>query len=190
MLCPRCSAWTDDQAQSCAFCGSLLTRVAARAAAPAAPGWLPTLGYAAAPHVVLYAGFWRRLAATVVDGILIYVASFVLAMMVGVVYMVLFGEPGMDTQVALLVMCEVGGWLYFAGFESSALQATPGKMWLGIRVIDTQGQRITFGRATGRYFAKILSALPLYVGFMMAGFTERRQAAHDFIASCLVVREQ
>ena len=72
--------------------------------------------------------------------------------------------------------------------ESSAKQATVGKMALGIIVTDLDGRRIGFGRATGRYFAKILSALTLGIGFLMAGFTERKQALHDMVASCLVVK--
>jgi uncharacterized RDD family membrane protein YckC len=72
--------------------------------------------------------------------------------------------------------------------ESSAKQATVGKMALGIIVTDLDGRRIGFGRATGRYFAKILSALTLGIGFLMAGFTERKQALHDMVASCLVIR--
>jgi uncharacterized RDD family membrane protein YckC len=80
-------------------------------------------------------------------------------------------------------------WLYFALMESSAHQATLGKMALGIIVTDMQGQRLTFGRATGRFFAKILSGCMIYIGFIMAAFTERKQALHDMIASTLVVRK-
>jgi len=79
-------------------------------------------------------------------------------------------------------------WLYFAVQESGAKQATPGKNMMGLRVTDLDGQRISFGRASGRYFGKLLSALILYVGFMMAGFTERKQALHDMLAGCLVVK--
>ena len=71
--------------------------------------------------------------------------------------------------------------------ESSEKQATLGKMALGIKVTDGQGQRITFGRATGRFFAKIISRLPLCIGFIIAGFTARKQALHDMIADTLVV---
>jgi uncharacterized RDD family membrane protein YckC len=81
-------------------------------------------------------------------------------------------------------------WLYFAVFESSGWRGTPGKRMLGIRVTDETGGRIGFGRATGRNFAKILSALILCVGFMMAGWTRKKQALHDIVAGCLVVREQ
>lgn len=82
----------------------------------------------------------------------------------------------------------VAQWLYHALMESSAKQATLGRMALGIRVTDLNGNRIGFGRATGRYFAKILSALILGIGFLMAAFTAKKQALHDIPAGTLVVR--
>jgi uncharacterized RDD family membrane protein YckC len=77
-------------------------------------------------------------------------------------------------------------WIYYAGFESSHLGATPGKWVLGIYVTDLEGKRISFGRASGRYFGKIISGLILGIGYMMAGFTEKFQALHDTMAECLV----
>jgi uncharacterized RDD family membrane protein YckC len=71
--------------------------------------------------------------------------------------------------------------------ESSPLQATIGKLAVGLRVTDLQGQRISFGRATGRFFAKWLSGAILLIGYLMAGFTEKKQALHDRIAGCLVL---
>jgi uncharacterized RDD family membrane protein YckC len=79
-------------------------------------------------------------------------------------------------------------WLYYALMESSAKQATLGKMAIGIVVTDLDGHRISFGRATGRYFGKILSGLILGIGFLMAAFTEKKQALHDILASTLVVK--
>jgi len=81
------------------------------------------------------------------------------------------------------------GWMYFAGMESSPLRGTIGKWALGIYVTDTDGNRISFAQGTGRYFAKIISGIILCVGYMMAGFTERKQALHDMMASCLVCRK-
>ena len=78
-------------------------------------------------------------------------------------------------------------WLYFALMESSANRATVGKMALGIIVTDMQGNRISFARATGRYFAKFLSAMILLIGYIMAGLTEKKQALHDKIADTLVI---
>ncbi len=86
-----------------------------------------------------------------------------------------------------IVLIVVGQWLYFALMESSSKQATVGKMALGIVVTDLSGNRISFGRATGRYFGKIVSGMILCIGYFMAGFTERKQALHDIMSSCLVV---
>ncbi|HEX5422129.1 MAG TPA: RDD family protein, partial [Candidatus Acidoferrales bacterium] len=68
-------------------------------------------------------------------------------------------------------------------------QGTPGKLALGLFVTDMEGKRVTFARASGRFFAKIITGLiPLFIGYIMAGFTAKKQALHDMIASCLVLR--
>ena len=74
------------------------------------------------------------------------------------------------TVAAIYVICL---WLYFAGMESSSKQATLGKMALGIKVTDLQGNRISFWRATGRNFGKLVSVLGLGIGLLMVGFTTR-----------------
>jgi uncharacterized RDD family membrane protein YckC len=79
---------------------------------------------------------------------------------------------------------------YYVLTESSALQGTLGKRLLGLRVTDLNGRRIRRGRAFGRYFARMLSATPWQFGFVMAGFTARKQALHDILAGTLVVRSQ
>jgi uncharacterized RDD family membrane protein YckC len=80
-------------------------------------------------------------------------------------------------------------WLYHAWMESSEWQATVGKRVLGLVVTDAAGQRISFGRATARHFSKIITNMvPLAIGYIMAGFTEKKQALHDMIAGCLVLR--
>ena len=80
-------------------------------------------------------------------------------------------------------------WLYFACMESSRYQGTLGKIALGIIVTDMQLRPVSFGRASGRFFAKLITGLiPLCIGYIMAGFTAKKQALHDMIASCLVMR--
>ncbi len=79
-------------------------------------------------------------------------------------------------------------WLYESLMESSSYQATLGKMIFGMKVTDLYGNRISFGRATGRHFAKIISAVILFVGFIMVGFTDRKQGLHDMIAGTLVLK--
>jgi uncharacterized RDD family membrane protein YckC len=96
----------------------------------------------------------------------------------------LFSLIGILVGVSVL-----GQWLYYAYLESGEKQATWGKQILSLYVTDLAGNRISFGRASGRFFAKIISGLiPLGIGYIMAGFTERKQALHDMIASCLVLR--
>jgi uncharacterized RDD family membrane protein YckC len=155
------------------------------------PAVAPAYSYAATmapPTHLEYAGFWLRAAALIIDGIILCpltLISFAFKASLKDEY---------NIGVALLYLGFLGfsivaKWLYFALLESSGWQATLGKKALGLRVTDISGQRIGFGQATGRYFAKILSALTLFIGYMMAGFTERKQALHDMIASTLVVRQ-
>ena len=120
-----------------------------------------------------YAGFWKRFVAYLIDVILLGV--------VGAIINQIF-----DQNVAGLVATLVG-WAYFAGMESSTRQATLGKSVMGMVVTDISGNRISFLRATGRYFAKYLSALILFIGYIMAAFTARKQALHDMLAGTLVL---
>lgn len=117
-----------------------------------------------------YAGFWRRFVAYIIDGLILGIidAIFMAAKMP---YAVLFVS-----------------WLYYALMESSNMQATLGKMALGLYVTDLNGNKIGFGRATGRFFGKIISGLILCVGFMMAGWTQKKQALHDIMAETLVLK--
>ena len=95
----------------------------------------------------------------------------------------------LGSVTGLIVVVAILGWLYFALMESSKTQATLGKMALGLKVTDLEGNRISFGRATGRYFGKIISGMIIYIGYILAGLTEKKQALHDIMASCLVVRK-
>ena len=98
---------------------------------------------------------------------------------------------GRENQVSLIENIVGLGvyWLYWAGMESSTKQATLGKMVHGIIVTDLEGNRILFGKASGRYFGKIISFLILGIGFVMAGFTEKKQALHDIMAGCIVINK-
>tara|TARA_B100001245_G_C22536040_1_gene269160 strand:- start:219 stop:485 length:267 start_codon:yes stop_codon:yes gene_type:complete len=80
-------------------------------------------------------------------------------------------------------------WIYFAVMESSPTQGTLGKMAIGIKVTDLEGSRISFGRASGRHFGKLISGLILQMGFVMVAFTKKKQGLHDKMASCLVVNK-
>lgn len=82
------------------------------------------------------------------------------------------------------------GLVIFSWFESSRFQATPGKMILKIMVVDKHENRISFFRAMGRQFGKVLSGLVLYLGFVIAAFTPKKQSLHDYIAGCLVMNKK
>jgi uncharacterized RDD family membrane protein YckC len=134
----------------------------------------------------VYAGFWKRFAALILDYLILLATS----VFIGAVIGLLFGSPEGSNELA----DNLGGlagilvwWLYYGLMESSRRQATLGKMALGIKVVDLRGERVSFLRATARHFAKLLSGVLLLVGYMMAGFTSRKQALHDVVASCLVV---
>jgi uncharacterized RDD family membrane protein YckC len=133
-----------------------------------------------------YAGFWRRVAAWILDILILGIVTVPLNLAFG-------DSPGSDSMgysPEAQSISTVLGWLYFALMESSTKQATIGKMALGITVTDLEGRRIGFGKATGRYFAKILSALILLIGFLMVAFTARKQGLHDILAGTLVVKGQ
>lgn len=134
------------------------------------------------------AGFFARFAAAFIDQILLGIFGFVVGLALGVA-MVAAGVK--DAEVvgrAGNLLGLILGWLYYASMESSSSQATFGKQALGIKVTDLEGNPISFGRATGRYFGKLLSAIILLIGYLMALFTERKQALHDMLAGCVVVK--
>ncbi len=135
------------------------------------PGSLPDEAGRLPPGLAIHAGFWRRAAAYILD----YLILFIPLVLVNIV-------PLLGAIVGI-----VGAWLYFALQESSPAQATLGKRAMGIKATDDQGRRLSFGHATGRYFAGALSALTAYIGYMLAGWNERRQALHDFVAGTCVV---
>ena len=133
-----------------------------------------------------YAGFWIRCWASIVDsfvwlplGVLIY---FKLAFDA-----VLLGEES-SLGFLYFIVSVVGPWLYSSLFESGKWQATPGKRLLGVFVTDLNGNKISFGRASARYFSKTLSYLILGVGFFIVGITHNKQGLHDRIASTLVYK--
>lgn len=137
---------------------------------------------------VTYAGFWLRFVAWLIDLIILSIGTGVLTNVMGLEGGLFnsIGDPRLFGAASLLDI--VGGWLYYALMESSAPQATLGKMAMSVRVTDLEGERVSFGRATGRHFAKWVSAVILMIGFMMAGWTEKKQALHDMMAATLVVR--
>lgn len=149
-----------------------------------------------------YAGFWLRFAAYCIDGLILGLVGISALVPFGGMLAILRLNEGDWARnpavllatgfwgLVLLALAFFGQWLYFALFESSAWQATPGKRAIGLIVSDEAGRRLSFGRASGRFLGKILSGLILNIGFIMAGFTEKKQALHDILAGCLVLRRQ
>lgn len=185
MYCSACGADLKEGEQACGACGRPVGNGSAES-------------QKAARRPVAFAGFWLRLAAYLIDSLLL---GFVLG---NLLLRPLMGRPGgipadnpwflftnTNPQVtALLLLFLMGNWVYFSVSESSPWQATLGKKMLGLAVVDLGGNRISFARASGRFFAKILSSMTFLIGFLMAGFTQNKQALHDLVAGCLVIRKQ
>jgi uncharacterized RDD family membrane protein YckC len=143
------------------------------------------------PRPVVYAGFWLRAVAYTFDSILV---GIVIGFTVLRPLMDRAGIPqdnpwvlfsGNSRQiVAINLLVAMAGWLYWALLESSVWQATLGKRMLGLQVTDLAGRRLSFARASARHFGKLI-----FVGFVLAAFTEKKQALHDMMAGCLVIRK-
>lgn len=150
-----------------------------------------------------YADFGKRLVAFIIDGLILGVS---VGIIMSVFSGVFFSSGGVEmlenmendpTAILTILMGYAGimvvsliiGWLYFALQESSEKMATVGKRAMGIVVTDLDGNRISFARATGRFFGKYLSGMIMYIGYIMAAFTEKKQALHDMIAGSLVMKD-
>ena len=214
MYCSKCGT---NLAAGTAFCGTCGTPTGTPAVAIAPPVVSPTYAggsthaaYADPAGLVVsrgfsYAGFWLRVVATLIDSVamslalgVLLVPLFFLSGAAGMIEAIAehHGQPDPGVIISLIAMMFVlatvsvlAQWLYHAYLESGEKQGTWGKQLMGLYVTDLLGQPITFGRASGRFFAKIVTGMiPLGIGYVMAGFTERKQALHDMIASCLVLR--
>jgi uncharacterized RDD family membrane protein YckC len=172
---------------------------------PTSPAYVP----APASH---YGGFWIRFVAYLIDGLIIGIPMTIIIVICVFAFGAFGGiaalhnlpnNPDPEQMQAFMPMLAaiIGAyaifilgaiviqWLYFALMESSERQATFGKAALNLRVSDANGNRLSFGHASGRYFGKIVTSLvPLGIGWIMAGFTQKKQALHDFIAGTIVTR--
>ncbi len=185
----------EEAARFCPTCGNPAAS-APVAAAGVAPLMTAAPPLAPAAPAVRYGGFWIRFLAVVIDSFLIsaviYPVSFIIALLIaGAGYAVRMPSMGVQlvTAISAFTLGVLGNWLYEALLLSSERQATVGKMILRLRVTDLEGQRIEFGRATARHFAKYLSGMVLLIGYIMAAFTDRHRALHDMIAGTLVRRD-
>lgn len=154
-----------------------------------------------------YAGFWLRFAAYVIDYIIIYVVqSFIFIPVLGVMGITFASQmtnPESMTEAeaigtamsfaavagATALLTSVIAILYWSVMESSKYQATVGKMALGLKVSDVDGKNLDFVKSLIRNICKIISGMILGIGYIMAGFTEKKQGLHDIIAGTLVVKK-
>jgi len=153
-----------------------------------------------------YAGFWIRFIAYIIDSFIIGFLEFLIVLpLLGLFGVKIFelstlrelenADP--DLLIPVIASAITGlsltvlliTWFYYALLHSGARQATVGKMALSLKVTDINGDRLTFARASLRYFSKILSGLFMMIGYIMAGFTPKKQALHDYIANTYVVRK-
>jgi len=212
LYCQHCGAAMDAGVRFCARCGNAQQPGMASAApvihSPAGAALAATaMPVAVAPYGATaaassqYGGFWIRFVAVIIDSLVVSVIT----TPINFAIMIPLGLRGssmdrgefnpsdmalMAGSIALLACASVGiHALYEALLTSSRRQATVGKMALRLRVTDLHGNRISFARALGRYFAKLISSMTLMIGYIMAGFTERHQALHDMIAGTLVQKE-
>ncbi|WP_353893915.1 RDD family protein [Proteinivorax hydrogeniformans] len=178
MHCHNCGKEINSKAVICIHCG------------------VSTENNAEANNCVEDAGFFKRLVAYLIDNVLLGAIGLLLGFILGGIFIITMLNTNstvmvIEASLILLAYCIGLGttWLYHTLMESSKWQATLGKMLLGVKVVDKNNNRISFARANGRFFAKILSAIILLIGYIMAGFTDRKQALHDKIAQTYVVNK-
>ena len=141
---------------------------------------------------VVYAGFWKRAAALFIDSFVVGIVAGMIGAIFAVMMIAVIGAGGDEGMAVLLqvinqIIALVLGATYFGWMHSSSMQASVGKLAVGIKVTRSDGTRITFMRGFGRYFGYILSSLTLGIGLIMAAFTDRKRALHDMISDTLVV---
>ena len=179
MYCAKCGTLNSDGARFCSACGYPMQR-----------------DFSSPPpgSTTIYAGFWKRFGAYIIDEIILSTVGIIVLLVFGGMIGLSMEMSGVDEDVIapivvlnIIAVDTILNWLYFTILESSSRRATLGKMALGIAVSDMYGRRISFMRANARFWSKIISGLFLGIGYIIAGFTERKQALHDLIAGTLVI---
>lgn len=145
-----------------------------------------------------YAGFWIRLAAKIVDGIILWIINMGIGFVIGMVAAgsgAMRGGGNSDPAAAMLivqVVAGLGGLLFsllYGVFFLGRYGATPGKMVCKIKVVTPEGEPISYGRAAGRCLAEILSGIICYIGYLMAAFDDERRSLHDRICNTRVIKQ-
>lgn len=207
VFCTQCGAQSTGIAGFCQKCGARLPTTGMTPQTTPGGSSYPAAAAAARPAVPVlpesyYGGFWIRVAAYLIDGLLVGVVTFpiffltIFPSVAAVIHQAESNqEPGPEVMAALFgsigvfaLVAFCGHWLYEALLTSSSWQGTVGKRILRLKVTDDNGNRIGFGRSTARFFAKILSGWIMYVGFIMVAFMERKRGLHDVICGTQVLR--
>lgn len=189
MFCQSCGKEIADGSVFCRHCG---VRIPSATTVPAAAG-----------PARAYAGFWLRFVAVFLDSLLFSLISVPLSLFFMTTIAAKFlqvgdwegGDLPLEVVLPILPFIVLLGLLltvlwysYFAVLESSEWQASIGKKVMGLKVTDLNGNRLTFGRAAGRAFGKAITDMTFTIGYLIAGFTQKKQALHDILADCLVLR--
>jgi uncharacterized RDD family membrane protein YckC len=148
-----------------------------------------------------YAGFWIRVVALIIDTIILSVVGAIITLPIRLVlgFSAVTVAQSQDPQAVLAMLPALLGFVgisvlvnfilgvSYEAYFLSKKGGTIGKLALGLQVIRLDGSRLSAGQAAGRYFARILSAIILYIGFIMAGLDPEKRALHDRICNTLVI---
>ncbi|MBP7827827.1 MAG: RDD family protein [Verrucomicrobia bacterium] len=137
-----------------------------------------------------FGGFWIRVGAYFIDVVVLIIPLLLISFLFRSVTPAADEMEQAIVEIMDSILSLVVWWVYFAVLHSSKWQASIGKKAVGLKVVDENGNRISFGRATGRYFAEFLSALILGIGYMMVGWTKKKQGLHDMIAGTFVIKAE
>ena len=194
-VCVSCGNPALPDGKFCLFCGDVIAESPQKVpqiADLSNPNAAPEAASSEPPE---YAGFWLRVWAGTVDVTLEVLAALLLTLVVDVGMRLIGPHYGLSritasyvTGIAFILLLAIGAWLYSAFSESSSHRATIGKRAVGLQVVTASGDKLSFGQASVRHFMKFLSLFTAAVGFMMAGWTKRRQALHDMPSDCVVIR--
>jgi uncharacterized RDD family membrane protein YckC len=147
-------------------------------------------GFAKPALLMQYFGsFDQRLVASVLDWFIVF-GSFVIIIFIVVILIIQDKETRMIASFALLGCVPVANFIYHIVMECSTKQGTLGKQMIKIKVVDMYGERITPGKSITRNFAKILSVMTFFIGYLLAFFNKQQQCLHDMLAGTLVIKER
>jgi len=172
VFCQKCGHKNQDGATFCAACGTKISN----------SGNASMLGATSAS----YAGFWIRVGAYCIDVVVLLIPILLISSLLKL-------SESSPSEAGVTKLLEfffnvMVWWIYMAVLNSSAWQASVGKKVLGLKVVDKNMNRLTFGRASGRYFAEFVSALPLGIGYILGAWTKKKQCLHDLIVGTYVIK--